>query len=292
MQYKKLFLIFILTITMSLSGCGQDGKQHDNVAKGSTTASQKQEILITGDGIEGEWKCDLQQLAKQEDNLYEHVYSAINNWPSPKVYIARGVPIETILQEAGVYDTFQTVTFQGEDGYQCTMTRKQVLCDRFYYPHLQEDSPDEAEPVEMLIALETAEDTDDFQDLVTGKSTLIFGQNYFAEHNSPGFVEDIKEIIVSANPAEQWAAATTFPEAGAFAAGETVKLQHPQSGLVKMFYTTDGSDPTEDSKMYNPSTYQTELNTPIPIEETTTIKVLVTGYGKENSEIATFQFTM
>jgi hypothetical protein len=59
-------------------------------------------------------------------------------------------------------------------------------------------------------------------------------------------------------------AATTFPTEGRIAAGESVKLQHKFSGLVKLHYTLDGTDPTELSPMYNPSTYQPELNLPIP----------------------------
>jgi hypothetical protein len=43
--------------------------------------------------------------------------------------------------------------------------------------------------------------------------------------------------------------------------------------------------------MYNISTYQPELNVPIPITEPTVIKVLVRGYGMNDSEIAVFEFT-
>ena len=84
--------------------------------------------------------------------------------------------------------------------------------------------------------------------------------------------------------------ASAFPLPGSIAAGETVKLQHPDYGMVKLHYTLDGSEPTLLSTMYNPSTYQPELNRPIPISEPTVIKVLVSGYGKEDSEIATFEF--
>ena len=69
-----------------------------------------------------------------------------------------------------------------------------------------------------------------------------------------------------------------------------MKLQHPYFGLVKLHYTLDGSDPTHMSPMYNPSTYQLELNIPIPITAPTVIKVLATGYGKNDSEIAVFEF--
>ena len=76
------------------------------------------------------------------------------------------------------------------------------------------------------------------------------------------------------------------------APGETVKLQHPSFGLVKLHYTLDGTEPTELSPMYNPSTYRPELNVPIPITEDTVIKVIAVGYGKRNSPVAAYTFTV
>jgi len=119
---------------------------------------------------------------------------------------------------------------------------------------------------------------------------LIIGQRNPFEHTNPAFVENISEIIVSDAPCEAWPPATTFPKPEFIAAGELVKLQHPDYGLVKLHYTLDGSEPTMLSPMYNPSTYRPELNVPIPITGPTVIKVLVCGYGKSDSEIAVFEF--
>ncbi len=119
---------------------------------------------------------------------------------------------------------------------------------------------------------------------------LIIGQSHPAEQTNPAFVINVSEIIVSNKGPETWEPATSFPAEGKIAAGESVKLQHKYIGLVKLHYTLDGTDPTENSPVYNISSYQPELNIPITIKDDTVIKVLVTGYGKENSEIATFTF--
>ena len=59
-----------------------------------------------------------------------------------------------------------------------------------------------------------------------------------------------------------------------------------------MYYTTDGTDPTPYSTMYNPSTYQPEVNVPITVTEDVTIRVLVRGYGKNDSDISELTFSV
>jgi hypothetical protein len=103
-------------------------------------------------------------------------------------------------------------------------------------------------------------------------------------------VKGIKEIMVTIDDPGKWEVATVFPPAGNIARGDKAKLQHKEIGKVKMYYTLDGSIPTEGSTLYNPSTYQPELNKPIVINENTTIKVLVKGFGKYDSDIAEYHY--
>lgn len=56
-----------------------------------------------------------------------------------------------------------------------------------------------------------------------------------------------------------------FSSGRKYYSGDKAKLQHKEIGKVKMYYTLDGSIPTEESALYNPSTYQPELNKPIVI---------------------------
>jgi len=220
---------------------------------------------------------------------FRHIYSTVNNWPTSRFYAVDGYSVASILMLSGLYESAQTVTFRADDGYQISLTRDQLLAPQYYYPHVLENA-DGAEPVYPVIAYRWREGSGDLSSAREDNPCLIFGQRNPFEHTNPAFVENVTEIIVSGTPCEAWPAASTFPLPGPIAAGETVKLQHPDYGLVKLHYTLDGSQPTMLSPMYNPSTYQPELNVPIPIIETTVIKVLVCGYGKTDSEIAVFEF--
>ena len=146
--------------------------------------------------------------------------------------------------------------------------------------------------MEPILAYAYKEGSLDLEDAVPEPLCLILGQTNPAEHTNPAFVEDVTEIIFSAEEPEVWEPASTFPGEGNIASGETVKLQHPYFGLVKLHYTLDGTEPTELSPMYNPSTYRPELNVPISITEDTVIKVITVGYGKRNSPVATYTFTV
>ena len=220
---------------------------------------------------------------------FSSVYSTINNWPTSRFYAAEGCGVASILQAAGVYETAQTVTLRAADGYEASLTREQILNPQFYYPNVGENA-DDAVPVSPMIAYRWREGTDDVNEIRDDRPLFIFGQQTPFEHTNPAFVVGVTEIIIDFEPCETWQAADTFPRPGNIEPDGTVKLQHPYFGLVKLHYTLDGSDPTTLSPMYNPSTYQTELNRPIVISEPTTIKVLVTGYGRNDSEIAVFEF--
>ena len=235
-------------------------------------------------------EAELQMLPPERSGVFSHIYSSINNWPSVRYYAAAGYSVLSILDQAGALESFQTITFRAEDGYETVFTRDQLLSDHYYYPKAGE-SAEGHETVFPIIAYRWREGTTDMNDIREDKPSLIIGQRTPNEHTNPAFVIGVAGIIVSETPCEKWEPASTFPLPGPIAEGETVKLQHAFYGLVKMHYTLDGSDPTTLSQMYNTSTYQPELNVPIPITEPTVIKVLVTGYGKNDSDIAVFEFT-
>jgi hypothetical protein len=240
---------------------------------------------------EAELKAALLNLdAVEQPRPFAHVYSTINNWPASRFYAAQGYSVADILKAAGLYETAQTVTFRAADGYEIRLTREQILAPQYCYPAVGENDS-EAEEVFSIIAYRWREGTDDLGKIADNKPSLIIGQRNPFDHNNPAYVVGVVEMVVDDAPCTQWSPATAFPLPGPIAAGETVKLQHPDYGLVKLHYTLDGSEPTLLSPLYNPSTYQPELNKPIPITEQTTIKVLVSGYGKADSEIAVLEFT-
>ena len=231
----------------------------------------------------------LNALLQGQLNFSAYVYSTINNWPSSRFYVAEGYGVASILRAAGVYETAQTVIFRAGDGYEVSLTRDQLFSGQYYFPQVGESDAG-AEQVQPIIAYRWREGSADIGEVREDKPIFIFGQQTPYEHTNPAFVVGVTEIVIDTDACETWQAADTFPQPGAIEPGAAVKLQHPYFGLVKMYYTLDGSEPTARSLLYNPSTYQTELNKPIPIAGPVVIKVLVTGYGRNDSEIAVFEF--
>jgi len=246
-------------------------------------------ITPEGDELWSFTESQLSRLPQNQAGAQALAYSTINNWPTARFYAAEGYSIESILDASGVLETAQTISFRAEDGYEASFTRAQLLEPQYFFPNVRENDAG-ASAVMPMIAYRWRDGTSDISEVRDEKPTLIIGQRNPFEHTNPAFVIGVTEIIVDASPSETWPAATTFPLHGLIAEGETVKLQHPDFGRVKLHYTLDGSEPTPLSAMYNPSTFQPELNRPIPITEPTTIKVLVVGFGRNNSEIATFEF--
>ena len=232
----------------------------------------------------------LKNLPAERSGEFAHAYSTLNNWPSARFYAADGFKVESILSEAGLLETTQTITFRAADGYEASLTREQLLGRQQYYPE-QTESDEGAQPVFPVIAYRWKEGTNDIAGIREDKPTLIIGQRDRFEQTNPVFVVGVAEIIVSTEPCAIWPIAGGFPMPGPIARGETVKLQHPTIGLVKLHYTLDGSTPTTSSPMYNPSTYQPELTIPIQVTGPTVIKVLAVGYGKNDSEIAVLEYS-
>ena len=257
-------------------------------------------ISVIGPGNEVAWSftetalinalTDRTALPSGVPGQFAHIFSTINNWPAARFYAADGYSVASILTIAGLYEAAQTITFRGNDGYEISLTRDQLLAPQFFFPQVNENE-NGAEPVYPVIAYRWRGGTDDIGAIRDENPCLIIGQRNPFEHTNPAYVENISEIVVSTDPCQAWAMASTFPAPGSIGVGETVKLQHEFYGLVKLHYTLDGSDPTMLSSVYNPSTYQPELNVPIPIDGPTEIRVIVHGYGKLDSDIAVFEFT-
>jgi hypothetical protein len=295
--YMRLAAFFLFL--MLIVACMRDTGTMENPS--SPDADDEWRICVIGEsGVEAYSFTEKELITALEEEgalppgipaRFAHAYSAINNWPVLRYYAAEGYSVAAVLVLAGLYETAQTVTFRGADGYEVSLTREQLLSPRYFYPHAN-DNEDGAEPVFPLIAWRWREGTDDLAAIREDKPSLVIGQSNPFEHTNPAYVVGVKEILVSEAPYGQWLPATTFPLPGPIPAGETVKLQHPDYGLVKIHYTLDGIEPDTLSPMYNPSTYQPELNAPIPIWENTEIKAIVYGYGKADSEVASFTFTI
>ncbi len=279
-----LGLVFILGILFT-GGCND----RDPVPSDSTVRDEV--VVITGNGVTKESRMTLSEMLALPDARVECVYSVINNWPTKKKWAARGAKMTAVLQAAGIKNEAQCITVKGEDVYEWSFTREQLLeTERYYFPGVMERDASRAERVEPIIAYEYMEGSDQLGEARADSICLIIPQAHVNEQTNHTFVKGINEIIVTVDDPGKWEMATAFPFPGNITRGDTVKLQHKELGKVKMYYTLDGSTPTEYSTLYNPSTYQPELNKPIVIDRDTTIKVLVKGFGKYDSDIAEFHY--
>ncbi|MCL1827880.1 MAG: chitobiase/beta-hexosaminidase C-terminal domain-containing protein [Oscillospiraceae bacterium] len=291
LKVKFILPVFVLLLSACAPGALPDDAPGYAVSEAPdfTENDDRRIRVVSTDGSEI-FSFTYAELKNAQIVSFSHVYSTVNNWPSTRFFAAEGYSVTDILTEAGVYGTAQMVTFRGEDGYEVSLTAEQLFSTRYFYPNVNENGED-AEPVLPIIAYRWREGSDDLTSVREEGPCLFIGQTDPFEHTNPAFVENISEIVISDAPCEKWPPASTFPLPGPIAEGETVKLQHPDYGLVKLHFTLDGSDPTALSPMYNPSTYRPELNVPIPVPGPTVIKAIVIGYGKTDSEIAVFEFT-
>ncbi|MGI6319175.1 MAG: chitobiase/beta-hexosaminidase C-terminal domain-containing protein [Dethiobacteria bacterium] len=275
-------------------------------------------LTITGDGVEKTAYFSLTELSNWEterpdDWVGPRVYSTINTWPTKKWYAAEGVKLTALLDEATIKGSARVIKVKATDGYVMTFTREELLNDtRYYFPNFKEDgvdgdghipgSPECKEPVDVIIALRKAEGSDNPNYMNPVECPLlVLGQRWVTEQTNHTFVKNVGEIEVSIDPPLKWAAPKAEPAGGEVPAGTEVKLTNEYNDADKIYYTTDGSDPSLESPIYNWVASRwwsqrgmdtvAEINHPIPLSEgTTTIKAKTIGFGREDSEIVTFTY--
>jgi len=267
-------------------------------------------LTITGDGVETPMTFSMTDL--QEMEQYQHLYSSINTWPTKKWYAGEGVKLTDLLASAGIKDEATLITVKATDGYRMTFTRQELLEDpRYYYPGLRENdvydgsipgSPDGAQQVETIIALRSAQ-SDNFENMNTSEALhLLMGQRWVTEQTNNAFVKFVGTIEVSTEIPEKWANPIADPPSGTVDAGTGVIFDpvniNDMDG-ANFHYTTDGSDPTYESPMYNWIKYRwwssrsadlETINHPINVDHNMTIKAVAIGFGREDSDIVTFNY--
>jgi len=262
-----LTLALLCVLAVSLVGCG------------SNQVPLQLSLRVTGPG--GLSKAlsakDLSALPQAQA-----LYTSVNNWPSAKQYAAKGISVTGLLKQLQI-KAGTVVTFEAKDGYQVALTYEQLTQTRYSF------AGGKRVKVEPILAYNYAQDATSLGQMKTqGTLTLVFGQQNATEHTNPAFISGVERITIS-DAVPSWQPPTIFPSSAIVSAGETVKLVAPDAGQSFVYYTLDGSTPTISSKLYNPSTYQPQLNKPIPITQDTTIKAITIGYGKDPSSVATFQ---
>lgn len=249
-------------------------------------------LIITGNGVEHQTRFTLTELKNMEEALSGECYSTVNNWPAKKYYVGKGVKVSYLLKKAGIKNTAQMIIVRAADGYNATFTREQLEEKRFCYPNLLEGSEEGAREVPAILAWEHWEGTSDLSKATSGNLCLLLGQKGLNDVVTPAYVKDVITLEVLTTPPGQWGVVQAEPAPGKVKQGTDIVLSHPEQDRVKIYYTIDGTTPDDKSLVYNPSTtyYQPELIKPITVDKTVIIKAMVIGFGKHNSQVATFKY--
>jgi len=251
---------------------------------GTPARAETETLTIRGDGVEKELVYTRDELEKLD--AQNHIISTINNFPTERVDYVSGVLLEELLEAAGLKETARLITFTATDGYSNMFTIKELLgTPRYYFP-----ADGEKTPVPAMICLQSGSES--FEKLEPDDLRLIMGQRADTEQNNPWFVKKISIIEVSCEEPEKWPEVTfnrtVEPE------GVMLTLSHESFDSVKIYYTTDGSDPTVESSMYNISAtrFQPHLNAPLLISETTIVRAIAIGCGREDSAVSSIAIVL
>jgi hypothetical protein len=267
-------------------------------------------LTISGDGVTNQQEFTQSQLEDMPQS--QQVYSCINTWPSKKWYVGKGVTLSDLFDIVGIKGSARQIKFISRDGYYMTFTVKELLRDeRYRFPNFKSGSGDAdghipgssagATPVEPILALVSAEGTDD-PDYMNDSSALLLmmGQRAVTEQTGPQFVKYVCEIEILTDSPKSWDEPTADPDSGTVPSGTEVELHSPYDDEDKVHYTLDGSTPDLDSPMFNwvakrwwasrgEETVK-EINKPIVLTKDTTIKAITIGPGKLNSDVAEFTY--
>ncbi len=248
---------------------------------------------------------------------HDEWYSTINTWPTKSWYRGKGVKLSELLKAAGGLNAqAKHIRFTSADGFTAAYSIENILeGPRYRYPHFMETGPrghlvgdaSEPEAVDTIIAYaiiyaQTADEIwNDSWMSASEANLLMFGQQAVTQQTNAQFAQYLKKIEVFTESLPRWAAPTVSVTPGEVPAGTKVELISQYNDEDKIHYTLDGSDPTQESPMYNwiasrwwssRSDELGEINRPIEITGDTTIKAFVTGPNREKSEIVTFEYTV
>lgn len=243
-------------------------------------------LIIKGDGVTQEVSFTRAELEAMTKGKVQAQYSVTNNFPTDKMLYRQGITLQDLLQRAGVKESARQLKFIASDGYARSFTVQELLQDQRYC--FAADG--KKTPVPVLIAMKDSGQS--FETMSDIEMVLTMGQRVPGEQNNPWFVKYLQTIEVSTAEPEKWPR-VTFRNLASGPDDVKVELKHSNFDMVKIYYTTDGTDPDINSKVYNVSAsyYQPQLNQPIVIKGNTEIRAVAIGAGKNDSEITNTRIT-
>lgn len=280
--------VLVLAILALAAGCSK-GKEN---AKNNVPEYTPGTLLIAGDGVEHPCRFKVEELKIMQDDVVSERYSTVNNVGTKNFFVGRGVTLSILLTKAGMVDAAKTIKVTGADGYTIVLTREQLGERRFYFPGLMDGSEKEAREVPAILAWEHREGSSDLNQARSGGLRLLMGQTGLNDVAVPAFVRDVALIEVSVAEAGRWAPVSAEPPPGRVERGTRIVLNHPDLDSIKIYYTIDGTVPNEKSMVYNPSAtyFKPEQDLAITVNHNVTIKAIAVGFGKNDSQVAVFEY--
>ena len=317
-NFFKKGITFALALTLIVTMCfGSAGTATAYAAEQDYPAV----TVYDGDKVAKEFTLDeLKAIAAAEGNI-QYKFSGYNRNPSFYTFGAPDNPqtpsredvaecfgptVAGILAAAGVtYTDDQVITFAAPDMVKESFIAGDLFADRYYYPYgatgtagaaaAPEAAYKDAEPVVPIIDL-FAEKPDIYP---AGEAVLRFGQIAPNEQNYATFVKYVGDggsIIVGDKVKDSWPEITTANYSGGdVLPGTEIVFDIPKSMLgkkVAAYYTTDGTEPGYGDAIYNYNKYGDLHEIKVPEEGTITYNFKVIGYGKLDSEMTSFTYTV
>jgi len=301
---SKIMMGLILGLIMGVCGLIMPG-----------SASAFADVQITGNGVNT--PVTLTQAQLEGMTQVSTTYSAINTWPTKKWYVGEGVTLANLLTAAGgIKAEAKMIKVYASDGFNISFTVEELINEtRYYYPGLKENheyygeipgSTADAVQVYPILALHSA-NSNNYADMNTSDVPhFLFGQRYVTEQTNDAFVKYVNKIEVTTTTPAVWADPTATPSSGTtILSGTGIALSATYNDADKVYFTTDGSTPSISSDMYNWIAARwwtsragdlTTINHTIALTgsvgDTKTIKAIVIGKGRTNSNVATFTYTI
>ena len=150
-------------------------------------------LTITGDGIEKELFLSMEDLKGLDKGYIEQCYSIVNNYPTRKFAVAKGISISYLLGQAGIKDQANCILVEASDGYKAELTKEQLLGKRYRYPQLISDSTANAVQVQPLLAWAFGEGQD-FSKAGECDLRLVIGQQGIHDVNTAPGVQMVSKI--------------------------------------------------------------------------------------------------
>jgi hypothetical protein len=252
---------------------------------GSDAPNASTILTLSGDGVKKPLYLSLKDLKEARSGYIEQCYSVVNNYPTRKFVVGKGISLAYLLERAGIKQNAQSIQVEAADGYQAVLIRDQLMGQRYRYPGLMSGCAANAVEVKPMFAWAFTEG----QNISNARADdlrLIIGHQGLHDVNTAVSVQKVAQIIVSTQDHGRW------DKAAATLADGRITLSHDDMDQVKLYYTLNGTEPNINSNVYNPSTtyFQPDLIKPVPVSGSGTLKVKVVGYGKRDSEVLTYAY--